>query len=357
MSTAPQVGILGIGTYLPPVVRRNDWWPAERVAEWRARRRVAERVATPMPAGAELLLAAAAAHADDPFEGARERRVMPDDMLPSAMEAAAARDALARAGVAAADVYFLLVNSTTPDYLMAGDGCRLQVDLGLGPAPLFTMQTAAAQNAFLQQVALADAMIGSGRFRCGLVVQSSAMSRHVRPEDPYSPWFGDAATAAVVGRVTASHGVLAHAHATDGSVHGGLVMGVPGQRWYDEGRVVVYIEDREKVNAMFLSMVDAVTRLVDDVLARAGVQRGDIDFFAAHQGAAWIGAAVQQHLGIPRARRVDTFPWAASVAGSNLPLVLATGERAGDLRPGDLVLAFSGAVGQTIGAMLLRWGQ
>jgi 3-oxoacyl-[acyl-carrier-protein] synthase III len=60
---------------------------------------------------------------------------------------------------------------------------------------------------------------------------------------------------------------------------------------------------------------------------------------------------VQQHLGIPRARRVDTFPWAASVAGSNLPLVLATGERAGDLRPGDLVLAFSGAVGQTIGAM------
>jgi 3-oxoacyl-[acyl-carrier-protein] synthase-3 len=204
---------------------------------------------------------------------------------------------------------------------------------------------------------LAESMIRGGAFRLGLIVQSSAMSRHLRAEDPFSPWFGDAATAAVVGPVAPGRGVLAHAHGTDGRVHGGLVMGVPGRQWYDDGRVVVHIADRDKVNAMFLSMAEEVEVLVDRAIDEAGVRRDQIGFFAAHQGTAWIGAAFQRHLGVPQAARVDTFPWAASVAGCNLPLVLATGESEGRLGAGDLVLGFSGAVGQTVGALVMRWGR
>jgi 3-oxoacyl-[acyl-carrier-protein] synthase-3 len=354
---AANVGIWGLGAFLPPVVRRNDWWPAPLVETWRSRRRVAEATATPTSKGARELLAVAARHADDPFEGARERRVMPDDMRPSDMLAAACRDALAAASIGADDIDFLLVDNTTPDFLLASDGCRLQIELGLPRHRLYTLQTSAAQNAFLQHLALGEAMIRGGAFRCGLIAQASVMSRHARQEDPFSPWFGDAATAAVVGPVSAGRGLLAHAHGTDGRVHGGLVMGVPGKRWYDDGRVVVYIDDRDKVNAMFLSMVDEVSVLVDRALATAGVDRAEIDFFAAHQGTAWIGEAVQHHLGVAQARRIDTFPWAASVAGCNLPLIFATALREGALRDGDLVLAFSGAVGQTVGAMVARWGR
>src|SRR2546430_10307930 len=32
------VGILGVGSYLPPTVRQNDWWPADVVEGWKARR-------------------------------------------------------------------------------------------------------------------------------------------------------------------------------------------------------------------------------------------------------------------------------------------------------------------------------
>jgi hypothetical protein len=75
--TAPRgVGILGIGMYMPPEVRRNDWWPPEVVARW-----VAQRHASPprLPAvlsdGARRILQAHAEQADDPFLGTVERRV------------------------------------------------------------------------------------------------------------------------------------------------------------------------------------------------------------------------------------------------------------------------------------------
>ena len=30
------IGILGLGRYLPPIIRRNDHWPAAIVDAWRA---------------------------------------------------------------------------------------------------------------------------------------------------------------------------------------------------------------------------------------------------------------------------------------------------------------------------------
>ena len=356
------IGVWGLGAYLPPTVRTNDWWPANIVEEWKIRHakrvtRATKDVADEAVSdGARALLESAAAYADDPFEGARERRVMSDEMWPTDMQIAAARDAIAAANVDAGEIDFVLVQSTTPDYLVP-DGCRLQVELGLRRDRLFTLQTEAACNAFLQQMVVAEGLIRGGAFRCGLIVQCSVMSRHIRPEDPFSAWVGDGATAAIVGAVSPGKGVLAHAHATDGRFHGGVVWGVPGKRWYEDGRVVFYIEDQQKARGMILSLADETGPLVERALEEAGIRKDEVRFFAAHQGTAWLGCAVQRHLGLEHATRIDTFPWAGSLIGANIPLILATGEREGVLKDGDVVVAFSGATGQTVGAMVARWGR
>jgi 3-oxoacyl-[acyl-carrier-protein] synthase III len=357
--TRTNVGVWGLGTFMPPIVRGNDWWPDEVVATWpSSQSREVTRGAIPpdVSAGTRRLMTAAAAHAGDPFEGARERRVMPDGMWPTDMEAAAARDAMARAGVSPTDIDFLIVESTTPDFLVP-DGCRLQQLLDMRTDGLFTIQTSTVCNAFVQQMALAEGLIRGGGFRLGLLVQCSVMSRHIRQSDPYSPWLGDGATAAVVGAVSGAKGLLAHAHATDGRYHGGLVFGVPGKRWYEDGPVIFHIEDQQKARAMVQSIADETDALVTRMLGEAGLRRDQVDFFAAHQGMVWLGRAMQEHLGLDRARRVDTFPWAASIMGANVPLVLATAEREGQLRDGDVVLAFSGAPGQTVSTLVARWGR
>jgi 3-oxoacyl-[acyl-carrier-protein] synthase III len=357
------IGVWGLGTYLPPIVRTNDWWPAEIVDEWRQRqqKRVTRRAADAADDGTtpatRRLLEAAAEYADDPFEGAVERRVMPDDMWPTEMQMAAAYQAIERAGVDLADIDFLLVENVTPDYGVP-DGCKLQLEMGLRRDRLFTLHSNCHCNGFVQQLALAEGLIRGGGFRLGLIVQCSVMSRHIRPEDPFSPWFGDAATAAVVGAVPAGKGLLAHAHGTDGRVHNGLVYGVPGKRWYDDGgKIVLYIEDRDKTKDMLLSMADEVEVLLGRALAQSGIRKEEVDFLAAHQGTVWLGRGIQRHVGLEHATRIDTFPWAASVLACNLPLVMATGEKEKKLQDGDVVVGFAGAIGQTVSGMVYRWGR
>src|SRR3954464_10185645 len=130
------VGILGIGAYLPEQVRRNDWWPEEVVARWRAT--AAESLVRhepdsvpPASEGARRTLAAMAELKDDPFRGARERRIMPRGMTSSDMEVEAAKDALARSGVPGSRVGLLLTDSQLPDHLGVSNGPLVHRKLGL----------------------------------------------------------------------------------------------------------------------------------------------------------------------------------------------------------------------------------
>src|SRR5262249_30193456 len=111
--TMQSIGILGIGTYLPPSVRGNDWWSAATVADWHNRMaaRAAQGASTGAEAlseGARLTLAAMGESASDPFRGSVQRRVMPEGMTVPEMETKAAQEALQRAGVAATEIDAIL---------------------------------------------------------------------------------------------------------------------------------------------------------------------------------------------------------------------------------------------------------
>ena len=262
------VGILGIGLHLPDQIRPNDWWPAEVVARWRQRQGgsfasptglVAEGATSGLPDGARLIAEAIAAEREDPFQGVRERRIAADGTYASDMETLAARDALANAGTAADEIDFVLSYSTCPDYLMAPNACAVHHKLGLRRDCL-SLATEGACNSFLIQLALAEQLLGGGRFRRGLLVQSSMCSRLVPPEQPSSAILGDAATAVVVGAVAGGHGVLGRSHATDGTHFNALAVGVPGRRWYEEGRSVFYAADKDVARKLILSVADRAAR-------------------------------------------------------------------------------------------------
>src|SRR5882757_6197763 len=93
-----RAGLLGVATYLPPEIRRNDWWPCATVERWQR-----ERTTLPPPAprseAMARVLAAMAEQALDPFGGVVERRVMPRDMAAVDMEARAAECAIANAHI------------------------------------------------------------------------------------------------------------------------------------------------------------------------------------------------------------------------------------------------------------------
>ena len=357
-------GILGIGSHLPAEVRGNDWWPEAVVARWRQRQ--GGSFASPtglvgddgsaLPEGARRIAEAIAADRDDPFQGVRERRIAPDGTYASDMEVAAARAALQRAAVDAAEIDFVLSYSTCPDYLMAPNACAVHHKLGLRRDCL-SLATEGACNSFLIQLALAEQLLAGGRFSRGLLVQSSMCSRLVPTDQPSSAILGDAATAVVVGRVAEGYGLLGRSHATDGTHFNALAVGVPGRRWYEEGRNVFYAADKDVARKLILSVADRAREATGAALADAGLAARDVDFYASHQGTSWLRRVTQAHSGLDHARSFDTFPFAASVMGVNVPLVLALAEREGALVAGDLSVVFSGGLGETWSSLVMRWGR
>lgn len=356
-----QIGIQGIGIFLPDDVRKNDWWPDHIVDGWRQNQqsknlaRAVQEGADPLTAGAAETFAGMQQFADDPFKGSVERRVMAKGTAPSHMEIAAANDALARSGVDRQEIDLLLVHSSLPDQLIATNATLLHRELGL-KTQCFSMSTDGVCNSFLQQMTLADALIRQGRARRALLIQSSALLHIARPEDPHSAWFGDGATAVVVGRVGDERGIRGQAHFTDGRFHEALQGGCPTRPFYEADRIHMYVKDRDQSRKMLMVISDLAKSAVDAALAEAGERHDDVSFYATHQSTRWFREVTQRHIGLPNARSFDSYAWTASLGACNIPFMLGMGEREGMLKQGDLVAMYTGGSGLVWSGMALRWG-
>jgi len=351
------VGIRGLGLYLPDEVRRNDFWPPDVTGAWMQRR--PQRPAVPpeheLTDGARRILEAQARQAADPFQGTVERRIMPTGMSLLDMEERAARVALDRAGVAVDQIDLLLTNQTVPDVLLGNPACALHERLGL-PAACLSMHTDVATHAFMMQLELAEGMILAGRARFAMLVQSCAPSRLVDVKDPNAPFFGDAATATIVGPVTHGRGLAASAHFTDGRFPKTLIATVPGARWYDAGRVLLHVGDPVQMQRVFLSTADACRTAIEAALAKSARDAMDVDFVGIHQGQPWLRQVVQEYAGLAHARSIDSFRETGYLFASTIPAALALAEDRGLLRPDDLVVLTGGGPGMTYGAAVMTWG-
>jgi 3-oxoacyl-[acyl-carrier-protein] synthase-3 len=350
------IGLLGIGVYLPPEIRTNDWWPRQTVERWIAERAAAPGApspATPPTEAMRRVAAAMARQALDPFQGMLERHVMAPHVTSSDMEVEAARRALAQAQLEPREIDLVLVSTPVPEYLGSNPGCIVHQALGIRGECL-TAAVDASGNSFLAQLALALPMLAAGSIRHALLIQSAAGSRLLDPEDPQSPLFGDGAAAIVLGPVPA-RSVLSLVHRTDGAHPRSLVASVRGGRWYDGGRIVLHRGDLSDARQSFLETVDRAREVILPALERAGVAATDVDVYAAHQGTPWLRELTMEMTGMTRARYCDSMRAHGYLVGASVPFVLAELHATKAVQPGDLVVMLGGGVGATMAAAVMRW--
>jgi 3-oxoacyl-[acyl-carrier-protein] synthase-3 len=351
--------IVSTGLYLPTEVRDNTWWPEEIVERWQEKLgavfpRVAQSVERITP-GVEKTLDAIAALSHDPFQGSVERRIA-DPALPcSQMEASAAREALRRAGLDPGDVDILLSSALLPDYMAVNYSSIVHHAIGLRPSCL-SLTVDAVCNSFFAQLAIADAMLKNGHGKTAVLTQSAAASRVFERDDPISALHGDAATAVVVQRTEDDVGLLSTRFYTDGSYHGAFVLGNCAGRWYDDVPVRAYAPDPPATRRMIVCAADLAAELIGSSLDAARLRTSDVAFYACHQPTSWFRRVTQAHSGLEHAKSADTFRFAGSVVGSNVPLQLAIAERESLVSKGDLLAMFGIASGMTACATLCRWG-
>jgi 3-oxoacyl-[acyl-carrier-protein] synthase-3 len=107
--------------------------------------------------------------------GICERRIAGETETTSFMAAAAARAAMADAGVTAEDIDLIIVATVTPDMPMPATACFVQELLGVSPrAACFDVN--AACSGFIYALDTAWAMLASGRYRHALVIGAEKLS-------------------------------------------------------------------------------------------------------------------------------------------------------------------------------------
>ena len=262
-----------------------------------------------------------------------------------ALCAAAARQALERAGVAPEDIGGCIVATVTGDTLVPSAACALQKELGL-PEDIPCFDLNAACTGFLMGLHTMECLLTSSRRRYGLVVGAEVLSRILDWTDRGTCiLFGDGAGAAVVEWNESFESISAEL-----GVRGDdQVLRLPG---VETGGHSYLTMDGKKV---FKFAVEAVPECIDRVLRRTGRTVEDVDFFVFHQANARIIDLAVRKYRIPPEKYYKNIQEYGNTSAASIPIVLSELQEQGRVRSGSRVLLAGFGGGLTWGGALVEF--
>ena len=281
--------------------------------------------------------------------GIRSRQVITDETLLQ-LAARAANAALENAGLAAADIDYILASSVLPDTITPSLGCLLQAEIGAN-CPALDVNAACA--GFLYALDLADALTVSGKAKRVLVVCAEGMTRMVDWTDRSTcVLFGDGAGAAVVDG--GEGGLMATLLTSQGDATHLNMYPDPGNSPFATQRVPARALHMDGPEIYKFAVCHSVSDL-RAVCEKAGVALNDIDHFLLHQANKRIIDAARVRLKQP----IEKFPMNVEVRGNtssaSVPILLDEVNRAGRLHAGDKLAMSAFGAGLTTGACVLTW--
>jgi 3-oxoacyl-[acyl-carrier-protein] synthase-3 len=284
--------------------------------------------------------------------GISRRHVVSDGETTCDLAEAAAREAMAAAGVQASDLDLIVIGTTTPDQVFPNVGCLLQERLGHFGFPAFSIEAACA--GFVYSLGVADQFVRTGAARCALVIGAESITRLIDWTDRTTcVLFGDGAGAVIL-TPSVEPGILStHLHA-DGRYHS--LLGVPSgvSKGFDglkAGNDFVRMKGPE----VFRVAVTKLGQAVMDTLAANGLQKSDLDWLVPHQANIRIIEAIARKLDMPMDQVVTTVAEHGNTSSASVPMALDVAVRDGRIKRGDTLLLEAFGGGFTWGSALVRY--
>ncbi len=328
---APASRILGVGRYLPArrltnhdlegMIDTSDAWITERT-------------------------------------GIKERRMAADGEVTSDMAAAAAKQALAMAGIGADQLDMIIVGTISGDMPMPACAAFVQQKIGARSCPSFDLSAACA--GFLYGVSIADRFLRTGGARHVLVIGVELLSRILNWQDRTTcVLFGDGAGAVVLGPAEpgSGRGILSTHLFTDGSLAGALRIPAGGSQ--EPCTADALARQRHKVHMEGQDIFKAAVRNLSSAALMAlehnHVASEQVDWVVAHQANLRILQAMGQRVGLPMERFFINIHRYGNTSSASIPIALSEMIEEGKLQPGQLVLMSALGAGISWGSALLRW--
>lgn len=288
--------------------------------------------------------------------GIRERRIAAEGEVTSDMAAAAARAALADAGIEAGDIDLVIVATITPDMMFPSTACYVQDKIGATRA--FCFDLGAACSGFLYAMETARQFIAAGAVRHALVIGAEKLSSFTDWEDRSTcVLFGDGAGAAVLRARSNGSGILQTVTGSDGglapllNIPGGGSVHPPSAESIEQRLHYLKMQGREVFKHAVRCMCDASQR----ALEAQGLSVQDVKCIIPHQANMRIMKAIADRLGTTLDRFFLNVERYGNMSAASVAVALDEAVRGGVVQRGDVVLLVVFGGGFTWGATVIRW--
>ncbi len=287
--------------------------------------------------------------------GIHQRHIAAPNETNATMSVEAARQALHKANLAAADLDLIIVATTTGDHLTPAVSSQIQHMLGATDVPAFVLSNGC--TGFLYALTTAQQFISSGVYQNILVIGAELLSRYVDWTDRNTcVLFGDAAGAFVLQATEEACGVLGFDLGSDGSGSQHIIAHAAGSAepinatTFNEGRHFIRMNGREVFK--FATRILGTTS--QRTLAQAELSLNDIDCIVPHQANLRIIQAAARSMNLPMERFLVKVHKYANTSAASIPVAICDGLASGEIKLDDRLLLVSFGSGLTWASAVLQ---
>ncbi len=291
--------------------------------------------------------------------GIQQRHVAAPNETSSDLAVAAAEKLFLENSIDRNSIDFVLLCTQTPDYPLPTTSCLIQDRLRL-PTRCGALDFNLGCSGFVYGLALADGLIQSGVAKNVLLLTAETYTKYIDPEDrSLRTIFGDGAAATLVS-ASSEKSLWGFQFGSDGSGGDMLIVGDGGsrpardaipprhrKRWKSR----LYMDGPSLINFT----VEAVPRLIDEILDANGLTQNDIELFLMHQATWKMLDQLRGRMGISEERLPIELADVGNTVSSTLPILIDRLRKRGTIGSASTVKMLVGfGVGLSWGGCLWR---
>lgn len=320
------IGIAGVGAYLPSLAVTNDKLSefVDTNDEW-----ISERT------------------------GIKERRIS-DGEDTSVVASKAAKLALDRAGVKAEELDLIIVATVSPDMFIPSVACLVQSNLGAQNAACFDINVAC--SGFVYGLEVAKGMMISMNYKNALVIGAEVLSKVIDWSDRSTCiLFGDGSGAAVLKKCE-ERGIIKSYLKAEGEKWESLTIGAadfntPFNKEKMIKKRTIDMNGREVFKFATKAIEDGVKKILEDT----GISIDEIKYIVPHQANSRIISSAAKRLGIEKNKFFVNVENVGNTSSASVPIALNDMYEKHMLKKGDKIILVAFGGGLTYGSTLIEW--